>query len=104
MKFYLLPLVAVAALTTAHTAAAATAEELLQSKVCVACHAVDSKLVGPAYTEVAAKYADQEDAKEHLVNSIQNGSSGVWGPIPMPPNAVTEDEAGILADWILSLN
>ena len=104
MKFYLLPLVAVAALTAANTASAATAEELLQSKVCIACHNVDAKMVGPAYKEVAAKYADQDDAKEHLVSSIQNGSSGVWGPIPMPPNMVTDEEAGILADWVLSLN
>ena len=104
MKFYLLPLVAVAALTAAHTASAATAEELLQSKVCIACHNVDAKMVGPAYKEVAAKYADQADAKEHLVNSIQKGSSGIWGPIPMPPNMVTDEEAGILADWVLSLN
>lgn len=103
MKFYLLPLVAVAALTTAHTASAATAEELLQGKACVACHSVDNKLVGPAYKEVAAKYADQDDAKEHLISSIQDGSSGIWGPIPMPPNAVTDEEAAILADWILAL-
>ena|SRR5690606_24249382 len=104
MKFYLLPLVAVAAVTAAHTASAATAEELLQSKVCIACHNVDTKMVGPAYKEVAAKYGDQEDAKEHLVTSITKGSQGVWGPIPMPPNQVTDEEAGILADWILSLN
>ena len=103
MKFYLLPLVAVAALTAAHTASAATAEELLQGKVCIACHNVDTKMVGPAYKEVAAKYADQDDAKEHLISSIQGGSSGIWGPIPMPPNAVTDEEAAILADWILAL-
>lgn len=103
MKSYLMPLVAVAALTVAHTATAATGEELLQSKACVACHQVETKVVGPAYKDVAAKYADQEDAKEHIVNSIKNGSSGVWGPIPMPPNAVSDEEAEILADWILSL-
>lgn len=103
MKSFLMPLVAVAALTAAHTATAATAEELLQSKACVACHSVDNKLVGPAYKEVAAKYADQADAKEHLISSIKDGSSGVWGPIPMPPNAVTDEEAEILADHILSL-
>ena len=103
MKFYLLPLVAVAALTAAHTASAATAEELLQGKVCIACHNVDTKMVGPAYKGVAAKYAAQDDAKEHLNSSIQGGSSGIWGPIPMPPNAVTDEEAAILADWILAL-
>lgn len=104
MKFYLLPLVAVAAMTAAHTASAATAEELLQSKVCIACHTVDNPMVGPAYKLVSEKYAGQDDAKEHLVASITKGSSGVWGPIPMPPNQVTDEEAGILADWILSLS
>lgn len=102
MKFYLLPLVAAAALTAAHSVSAASGEELMKSKACIACHSVDTKLVGPAYKEVAAKYADQDDAKEHLVQSITKGSSGIWGPIPMPPNAVTEEEAGILAEWILS--
>lgn len=104
MKFHLLPLVAVAALSAVHTASAATAEELLQSKVCIACHSVENKMIGPAYNDVSAKYAGQEDAKAHLVNSIRKGSSGTWGPIPMPANAVTEEEAGILAEWVLSLN
>ncbi len=101
MKLYLLPLVAVAALTAAHTATAD--EALFKSKPCIACHAIDAKLVGPALKEVAAKYADQEGAAELLAGHIKNGSSGVWGPIPMPPNAVTDEEATQLAEWILTL-
>lgn len=101
MKLYLLPLVAVAALTAAHTANAD--EALFKSKPCIACHAIDTKLVGPALKEVAAKYADQADGKEHIMASIQNGSTGVWGPIPMPPNPVTDAEAKTLAEWVLSL-
>ena len=76
-------------------------ESLFQTKVCVACHTVDTKLVGPAMKEVAAKYAGDAD---HIIASIKNGSSGNWGPIPMPPNAVNDDEAAALAEWILSLN
>lgn len=76
-------------------------EALFSAKVCIACHGIDSKLVGPAMTEVAAKYAGDVD---HIAGSIKNGSTGNWGPIPMPPNAVSDDEAVALAEWILSLN
>ena len=76
-------------------------ESLFQAKVCVACHSIDNKVVGPAMKEVAAKYAG--DAA-HIADSIKNGSTGNWGPIPMPPNAVSDDEAAALAEWILSLN
>lgn len=101
MKSYLLPLIAVAALAAAHTASAD--EALFKSKPCIACHSVDTKLVGPSLKEVAAKYADDEGAAELLAGHIKNGSSGVWGPIPMPPNAVTDEEASKLAEWILTL-
>ncbi len=76
-------------------------EALFSAKACVACHSVDNKVVGPAMKEVAAKYAG--DAA-HIASSIKNGSTGNWGPIPMPPNAVSDDEAAQLAEWILSLN
>lgn len=76
-------------------------EALFSAKVCVACHTVDSQLVGPAMKAVAEKYAGDAD---HIAASIKNGSTGVWGPIPMPPNAVNDDEAMQLAEWILSLN
>ena len=77
---------------------------LVKSKACMACHAVDRKLVGPAYKDVAAKYAEQKDAAGLLVQKIRKGSSGVWGPVPMPANAqVSEADAMKLATWILTL-
>ncbi|GAC1390065.1 MAG: c-type cytochrome [Variovorax sp.] len=77
---------------------------LATSKNCMACHAVDKKLVGPAYKDVAAKYAGQKDAVDHLSTKIIKGGSGVWGPIPMPANTqVNEAEAKKLAAWVLTL-
>jgi cytochrome c len=76
---------------------------LAKSKNCMACHAVDKKVVGPAYKDVAAKYAGQKDAVDKLAVKIMKGSSGVWGPVPMPANAqVKEAEAKTLAAWVLS--
>ena len=78
--------------------------DLAQKKACMACHAVDKKLVGPAYKDVAAKYAGQKDAADKLAVKIQKGSTGVWGPVPMPANAqVNEAEAKKLAAWVLTL-
>lgn len=77
---------------------------LAQSKNCMACHAVDKKLVGPAYKEVAAKYAGDSGAVDKLATKIQKGGSGVWGAIPMPANPqVNDEEAKKLAAWVLSL-
>ena len=76
---------------------------LATAKNCMACHAVDKKLVGPSYKDVAAKYTGQKDAVEKLSVKVIKGGSGVWGPIPMPANAqVTPDEAKILVAWILT--
>src|SRR5437870_10665826 len=78
--------------------------DLAQKKNCMACHAVDKKVVGPAYKDVAAKYAGQKDAAAKLAEKIQKGGSGVWGPVPMPANTqVNEAEAKQLAAWVLSL-
>jgi len=79
-------------------------EALAKSKNCMACHAIDKKLVGPSYKDVAKKFGGQKDAEATLVNAVLKGSSGVWGPIPMPANAnVNADEAKKLVTWILSL-
>lgn len=85
-------------------AAPAMADEALaKSKNCMACHAIDKKLVGPAYKEVAAKYAGDKAAADKLAEKILKGSSGVWGAVPMPANAgVSADEAKQLANWVLS--
>ncbi|MBI2768680.1 MAG: c-type cytochrome [Burkholderiales bacterium] len=89
---------------TAVAAPALADQALATAKNCMACHAVDKKLVGPAYKEVAAKYAGQKDAADKLAVKIQKGGSGVWGPVPMPANAqVNEAEAKKLAAWVLSL-
>jgi cytochrome c len=78
--------------------------DLATKKNCMACHAVDKKLVGPAYKEVAAKYAGQKDAVDKLVQKVLKGGSGVWGPVPMPPNAqVSDAEAKQLVQWVMSL-
>ena len=78
--------------------------ELAQAKNCLACHAVDKKVVGPAYKDVAAKYAGQKDAVDKLAAKVMKGGSGVWGPVPMPANTqVTEAQAKELVTWVLSL-
>lgn len=79
------------------------ASDLAKAKNCMACHSVDTKLVGPAYKDVAEKYAGQDDVVSYLAQHIKEGSSGIWGPVPMPPNAVTDEEANALATWISGL-
>ena len=77
--------------------------DLAKAKNCMACHAVANKLVGPAYKDVAAKYAGQKDAEAKLVAKVMKGGSGVWGAIPMPANPqVSEAEAHTLVKWVLS--
>ena len=77
--------------------------ELAQKKNCLSCHTLDQKLVGPAYRDVAAKYAGRDDALALLSAKVQKGGTGVWGTAVMPPNPVTPDEARELVSWILSL-
>ncbi len=77
-------------------------ESLAKSKGCLGCHAVDHKVVGPAYKDVAAKYAGQ-DVTNQLAEKVVKGGGGVWGGMPMPPNAVTPEEAKTLVQWVLSL-
>ena len=78
--------------------------DLAQKKNCMACHAVDKKLVGPAYKDVAAKYAGQKDAVDKLAVKVVKGGAGVWGAVPMPANPqVTEAEAKQLVQWIMTI-
>jgi cytochrome c len=99
MKRALLALAVLAAVC----APALADQALATAKNCMACHAIDKKLVGPAYKDVAAKYAGQKDAADRLALKIMKGGSGVWGPVPMPANAqVNEAEAKKLAAWVLS--
>jgi cytochrome c len=80
------------------------AEELMKKDGCAACHAVDKKIVGPAYQEVAAKYKGDAGAAAKLADKVKKGGTGVWGQIPMPPNAqVSDADVKSLVEWILSL-
>ena len=79
-------------------------EKLLQASGCTACHSVDKKLVGPGYKDVAAKYRGNKGAEADLIRKVKAGSKGVWGDIPMPPNAHVKDEdIKTLVQWILSI-
>ena len=101
MKRILVAALAVGALMSQ---AAFANEQLAKEKNCLACHAIESKLVGPAYKDVAAKYKGDKTAEAKLATKILKGGSGVWGAIPMPANPqVSEAEAKTLAHWVLSL-
>jgi len=77
--------------------------DLAKAKNCMACHAVANKLVGPAFKDVAAKYAGQKDAEAKLAQKVIKGGSGVWGAVPMPANPqVSEADAKALVKWILA--
>lgn len=92
---------AAAALSTSLPVAAS--EELAKKHNCLACHAVDKKIVGPAYKEVADKYRGDKTAEAKLVDKAKKGGVGVWGQIPMPPNATVPDaDIKALVKWILS--
>jgi len=90
----------IAVMLAVSVGAAHASADLAKSKNCLACHAVDKKLVGPAFKDVAARYT-QKDVAE-LAASIRKGGAGKWGPIPMPANPqVSEAEATALATWVL---
>ncbi|HEV7617962.1 MAG TPA: c-type cytochrome [Burkholderiaceae bacterium] len=100
MKHLLLVCLAASALVS--NVAMANAD-LAKAKNCMACHATANKVVGPAFKDVAAKYAGQKDAEDKLTQKVLKGGSGVWGPVPMPANGqVSEAEARTLVKWILS--
>jgi cytochrome c len=97
------PSVLIAAALSLSCGAAFASADLAKAKNCVACHAVDKKLVGPAYKDVAAKYANDKEAVARLSKKVREGGSGVWGPVPMPANPqVSADEATTLVKWVLS--
>lgn len=103
MHKILVPLLALGGALVLHPALAQDAEALFKSKPCAACHNKDVKMVGPALKDVAAKYAGTEGAAALLAERIKNGTQGTWGPMPMPANPVTEEEAKTLAEWVLTL-
>ena len=90
--------IALAMIGTAHAN-----EELAKKSGCLACHKVDAKLVGPSYKEVAAKYKADKGAEAKLIEKVKKGGMGVWGPVPMPPNAAVKDEdIKTLVKWVLA--
>jgi len=102
MKAHVLAPIVIACM--ASTAPALANPELAQKKNCMTCHALDRKVIGPAYKDVAAKYAGQPDAVAALTKKVLKGGAGVWGVNPMPANPqVNEAEAKQLVQWILTL-
>ena len=94
---------AVMALALAAALSAYAQEELAKKHNCFACHAVDKKLVGPAYKDVAAKYRNDPQASAKLFEKVKKGGQGVWGQVPMPPNTQVPDaDIKSLVKWILS--
>jgi len=101
MKFAYALLLALGMLATGHATAS---EKLAQSSGCMTCHATDRKVIGPSYKEIAAKYRSDKGAEASLVKKVKAGGSGVWGPVPMPPNAhVKEDDIKAIVAWMLTL-
>ena len=85
-------------------APAFASQQLAKDKNCLACHAIDKKLVGPSYKDIAAKYKGDKNAQAMLVKKVRDGGVGVWGQIPMPANPqVNEQEAQALVKWVLSM-
>ena len=84
--------------------AASADQALAQKNACMSCHGVDKKIVGPAFKEVAKKYAGDKAAHDTLVAKVKTGGKGVWGQIPMPPSPqVKPEDASKIIDWVLSL-
>jgi len=103
MSFAKIGVAALAGLMISGVACAAGEQELATKSGCLACHAVDHKVIGPAYKEVAAKYKGDAGAAAKLYAKVKAGGGGVWGQIPMPPNAqVSEKDIKTLVDWVLT--
>jgi cytochrome c len=102
MKAVYVAMMATAGVLIGGQAQAQDAAALAKAKNCMACHAIDKKLVGPSYKDVAAKYKGDAKAPAMLAAKIKAGGKGTWGEIPMPPNNVTEAEAKELATWVLA--
>ncbi len=82
---------------------AAASDTLIRSRACLACHQIDRKVVGPSFQDIAARHGHKPDARDVLTRSIRDGSTGAWGPVPMPPNArISVEEANKLAEWVLT--
>lgn len=103
MKSIIVSALAATALVASVPALASAGLDLAKKNNCLACHAVDHKVVGPAYRDVAKKYAGDKGAEAKLIEKVKKGGSGVWGAIPMPPNSqVSDANIKTLVTWILA--
>jgi S-disulfanyl-L-cysteine oxidoreductase SoxD len=91
---------AAAAPAAAPAAAGAAPNALLAKHTCSACHQIETRVVGPSFREIAAKYAGKSDAQAYLEGKIKAGGTGVWGQVPMPPQALGPDDARTIAKWL----
>jgi cytochrome c len=99
----LLTCIFVSAALLASAGNALASEALAKKHNCLTCHAVDKKVIGPSYQDVAAKYKGDAGAEAKLITKVKNGGSGTWGQIPMPPNATVPDaDVKLLVKWVLS--
>ena len=103
LKHTVLALSALLATSGAFALDAAAAKALASKSACLACHAADKKLVGPSYKDVADKHQGQADALDKVAARIKSGGSGMYGPVPMPPQPnLKDDELKLLAAWVLA--
>lgn len=103
MKRLMIALLMTVAGTSAHAVDVAKAQQIAQKNACMGCHAVDKKLVGPSYQDVAAKYKGNKGAAATLVAKVKAGGAGVWGQIPMPAHpGMSDADTKIVVDWILA--
>ena len=103
LKHTVLALSTLMATSGAFALDAAAAKALASKSACLACHAADKKLVGPSYKDVAAKHQGQVDALDKVAARIKSGGSGMYGPVPMPPQPnLKDDELKLLAAWVLA--
>jgi cytochrome c len=97
-------LLVVATISASGAVLADAGEDLLKKSGCTACHAIDKKVIGPAYQDVAAKYKGDAGAAAKLADKVKKGGSGVWGPVPMPPNTqVSDADIKTMVAYVLAL-
>ena len=102
-RFFLSTLLVLGATGHAFAQDGADVADLVKASGCLSCHSVQEKIVGPAFKDVAAKYANDADAVSSLAQSVKNGSRGKWGRVPMPPHAsISTEDLTTLATWVMT--
>lgn len=105
MNFLLLPLLVAftpVALAASPAASVVNPAAIVQKNACMSCHAVDRKVVGPAFKDVAKKYKNTPEADKLLIGRVKGGGKNVWSPVPMPPNPqVKEEDLKVIVKWVL---